>query len=133
MNISEQAFRGLLEQFPHLGAHGLADPAFCRQSGVDFDHERQRLEASFKEFTLCCDWLLDCTPLKHVSCMAPNSSSLTDHIAKQYGATVPNGALVAAVLYLRLPQRAMDNSPDIRVGISMRSPALNGACDAGEP
>lgn len=131
MNISERAFEGLLEQYPHLGAHGLADPALCQQLQVDFAGERERLVNSFHEFAFCCDWLLDCTPLKHVSCLAPNSTGLAAIVAKRYGAFVPNGALVAAVLYLRLPHRELDDSPDIRVGISTRSPALNDACDEG--
>lgn len=124
MNPSEQSFRIFLERNPHLCASGLASPDLCRQLQLDFAGERQRLKSSYDDFALCCDWLLDCTPMRRVSCVAPASSVLRSHIEKKLGLPVCHGALVAAVLFLRIPHHQTEGSVDVRVGISLRSPTL---------
>ena len=126
MHITEQSFHKLLRDHPHLCAAGLAGPDLCRKLHLDFAAERRRLEEAFAEFAACCDWFLDCTPLKHVSFVSPLSRDLTAHVEKQSGIPASNGAVVAAVLHLRIPQRQLPDSPDIKVGISLRSPTLAG-------
>jgi len=125
MNPSEHSFHNFLEKHPQLCAKGLAGPDLCGRLQLDYDQERQLLRGSFREFALCCDWLLDCTPMRRVSCVAPSSSDLLGRVEKQTGLRISNGALVAAVLYLRLPHHHPGDTPDVRVGISVRSPALN--------
>jgi hypothetical protein len=117
--FTESAYRRFLEKQPQLAASGLAG---SETSG--FAKERQRLEGSFAEFALCCDWLLDCTPMRRVSCVAPWSGELRSVIERQTGTAIPVGALIAAVLFLRLPHYHPDGSTEVRVGISVRSPAL---------
>lgn len=125
MNPNEQSFQTFLEKNPQLCASGLAGPDLCRQLQLDYAGERQRLKAAFSDFALCCDWLLDSTPMRRVSCVAPTSSALASRIAKKLGIPVCHGALVAAVLFLRIPHHQPDGSPDVRVGISVRSPTLS--------
>jgi len=125
MNPNEQSFQAFLEKNPQLCASGLAGPDLCRQLQLDYEEERQRLKAAFGDFALCCDWLLASTPMRRVSCVAPTSSALTNRLAKKVGAPVCHGALVAAVLFLRISHHQPDGSPDVRVGISVRSPTLN--------
>jgi len=125
MHPSEQSFFTFLEKHPQLCASGLAGPDLCRRLQLDYERERMLLRDSFREFALCCDWLLDCTPMRRVSCVAPASSELLGRVEKQTGLRISNGALVAAVLYLRLPHHHPGDTPDVRVGISVRSPTLN--------
>ena len=117
--FSESAYHRLLEKHPRLCASGLAGTGLD-----DFALERQRLEGAFAEFALCCEWLLDCTPMRRVSCVAPWSGELRVHIERQTGSAISVGALIAAVFYLRLPYHHPDDSPEVRIGISVRSPAL---------
>jgi len=117
--FTESAFHRFLEKHPQLAANGLSAP-----EAASFACERQRLEASFADFALCCEWLLDCTPMRRVSCVAPWSGELRAHIERQTGSAVSPGALIAAVLFLRLPYHRPDDSAEVRVGISVRSPAL---------
>lgn len=117
--FTETAFHRLLEKHPRLCATGLGEPG-----AAGFDDDRQRLEGSFADFAICCEWLLDCTPMRRVSCVAPWSGELTTIIKGQTGTAISVGALIAAVLYLRLPHFQPDGSTDVRVGISVRSPAL---------
>lgn len=124
MNISERSFRTLLDKHPHLCASGLADPGLCDSMGLDFVVNRQQLEKAFDDFSLCCDWLLECTPLKHVSFVSPTSNALVSRVGEHCGRAVSHGALVAAVLYLRLPCHHLPDSPNLKVGISLRSPPL---------
>jgi len=124
MNISERAFRTLLDKHPLLCASGLSDPGVCETPGLDFDAERHRLESAYDEFSLCCDWLLECTPLKHVSFVSPVSNALVLRVGEYFGSAVSHGALVAAVLYLRIPHHHLPDSPNLKVGISLRSPTL---------
>jgi hypothetical protein len=63
--------------------------------------------------------------MRRVSCIAPASSALTSHITKKLGTPVCHGALVAAVLFLRIPHHQPEGSTEVRVGISLRSPTLN--------
>jgi hypothetical protein len=125
MHPSEPAFCTFLEKNPHLCASGLASPDLCRRLQLDYASERQRLKNSYGEFSLCFDWLLDCTPMRRVSCVAPAGSDLRKRIELAIGSPLPLGALIAAVLYLRLPHHHPADSPDVRVGISVRSPPLN--------
>jgi len=125
MNPNEQSFLVFLEKNPQLCASGLAGPDLCRRLQLDYEGERQRLKAAFSDFALCCDWLLDSTPMRRVSCVAPASSALTSRIEKKLGTPVCHGALVAAVLFLRIPHHQPEGSPDVRVGISVLSPTLN--------
>lgn len=125
MNPSEKSFQSLLNKNPQLCACGMADPDLCRQLQLDYEDERTRLKAAFSDFVLCCDWLLDSTPMRRVSCVAPTSAVLTSRLAKKHGTRVCHGALVAAVLFLRIPYHQPDGSLDVRVGISVRSPTLN--------
>jgi len=124
MTPNEQSFQTFLEKNPQLCASGLAGPDLCRQLQLDYEGERQRLKAAFNDFAICCDWLLDSTPMRRVSCVAPTSSELTSRIEKKLGLPVCHGALVAAVLFLRIPHHQPDGFPDVRVGISVRSPTL---------
>lgn len=126
MNVSVQSFRKILDNEPDLCACGFAPQALCTKLGIDFALERRRLEDSFEEFSFCCEWLLDCTPLKHVSFVSPVSSDLLSHIEKDSGPPVSNGAFIAAVLHMRIPHHPLPGSPNVRVGISLRSPALGG-------
>lgn len=132
MNVSQKFFRQVLLNFPNLCAAGLAGPDFCRQARIDFDSERRRLEEAFSEFAACCDWLLDCTPLKHVSFVSPISAELTASVEKEAGIPVSNGALIAAVIHMRIPHQHLPDSPDARIGISRNSPALRDGLPAGK-
>jgi hypothetical protein len=132
MNVSVQAFRRILQEEPALCARGLAESVGSDCQGASFELERRILEESFDEFAVCCDWLLDCTPLKHVSFVSPVSSDLLGPIEKESGRSVSNGALIAAVLHMRIPHRPLAGSCDVRVGISLRSPALEGAVLQGK-
>jgi len=125
MTPNEQSFQAFLEKNPQICACGLAGPELCRQLQLDYEKERQRLKAAFNNFALCCDWLLDSTPMRRVSCVAPTSSTLAEHVAKKLNAPVCHGALVAAVLFLRIPHHQPEGSAEIRVGISVRSPTLS--------
>lgn len=127
MNATLQAFRKVLAAAPDLCAGGLAPAAVRSRLGADFDLERRRLEESFEEFSRCCEWLLDCTPLKHVSFVSPVSADLLSRIVSGTGASVSNGALIAAVLHMRIPHHPLPGSPNVRIGISLRSPALSGS------
>lgn len=122
MNVSESSFRKLLTNHPNLCSAGFGDP-----QAAGFPPERRRLEDAFEEFALCCDWLLDCIPLKHVSFVSPVSSDLLPLIADK---PVSNGVLIAAVLHMRIPCQPLPDSPNARIGISRRSPAL-GEGEAG--
>jgi len=124
MSPSEPSFQAFLEKNPQLCASGLAGPDLCQQLRLDYAGERLRLRESFADFTLCCDWLLDCTPMRRVSCVAPSSLELVDHVKRFSGVSVSNGALIAAVLYLRIPHHRPADSLEVRVGISLRSPTL---------
>ncbi len=126
MNVSEASFQKVLQKNPTLCMSGLVSAEFGRELRIDFRGERLGLESAFEDFALCCDWLLDCTPLKRVSFVAPASSILASHIGKQLDRPVPNGALIAAVLHMRLPAHPLPDSPDVLVGISLRSPTLVG-------
>lgn len=117
--FSEPAFRKLLAKHPRLGASGLSGTTAPEPAT-----EQERLQKAYAEFALCCEWLLDCTPMGRVSCVAPWSSELRTHIERQAGVRICHGALIAAVLHLRLPYHHPDGSSDVRVGISVRSPAL---------
>lgn len=121
---SERSFQAFLEKNPHLCATGLAGPEFCQQLQLDYEGERNLLKSAFDDFVRCCDWLLDSTPMRRVSCVAPTSSSLVGHLAKKSGQPVCHGALVAAVLFLRIPYHHPEGSAEVRVGISVRSPTL---------
>lgn len=123
---SKQSFLAFLEKNTNLCASGLADPELCRRLELDYQAERERLKAAYDDFANCCDWLLDSTPMRRVSCVAPASSDLVDHLAKKIGAPICQGALVAAVLFLRIPYHHPEGSAAVRVGISVRSPTLNG-------
>jgi hypothetical protein len=126
VNPSEPSFQNFLAKNPQLCASGLAGPDLCRQLQLDYAGERQRLKSAYGEFALCCDWLLDCTPMRRVSCVAPASSVLSGHIEKTAGTPICHGALVAAVLFLRIPYHRPEGSVEVRVGISLRSPTLQG-------
>jgi hypothetical protein len=117
--FTETAYHRLLEKHPQLCAAGLAGTG-----ATGFAAERQRLEGAFAEFALCCEWLLDCTPMRRVSCVAPWSGELRAQIERQTGSAVSAGALIAAVLFLRLPYHHPGETSEVRVGISVRSPAL---------
>jgi hypothetical protein len=117
--FTEPAYRLFLEKHPQLCAGGLTG-----SGTADSAEERRRLEGAFAEFALCCDWLLECTPMRRVSCVAPWAAELRGHIERQTGTAVSLGALIAAVLFLRLPHHQPDGSCDVRVGISVRSPTL---------
>lgn len=125
MTPSEQSFLAFLEKNPTLCACGLAGPELCRQLQLDYQGERKRLQAAYVDFARCCDWLLDSTPMRRVSCVAPVSSAMVDHLAKKIGIPICHGALVAAVLFLRIPYHQPEGSAEVRVGISVRSPTLN--------
>jgi len=126
MNPDEQAFKALLEKNPKLCACGIASPELCRSLLLDFEKERQRLRSAYDDFLRCCDWLLESTPMRRVSCVAPTGSSLASYLEKTQGTPVCLGSMVAAVLYLRIPHHHPEGSADVRVGISVRSPNLNG-------
>jgi len=125
MTPSEQSFLAFIEKNPTLCAIGLAGPELCRKLQLDFQVERKRLQAAYADFTRCCDWLLDSTPMRRVSCVAPASSDLVEHLTKKNGGPICHGALVAAVLFLRIPYHHPEGSAEVRVGISVRSPTLN--------
>lgn len=122
---SEQSFLAFLEKNPNLCASGLAGAELCQKVQLDYQRERERLQAAYEDFTRCCNWLLDSTPMRRVSCVAPTSSGLAGHVAKLFGTPICHGALVAAVLFLRIPYHQPEGSPEVRVGISVRSPTLN--------
>lgn len=124
MNVSVEAFRRILAREPALCARGLASTQSDREGEDRFACERRLLEESFEEFSVCCEWLLDCTPLKHVSFVSPVSCDLLSPIEKESGRAVSNGALIAAVFHMRIPHHPLAGSHDIRVGVSLRSPAL---------
>lgn len=119
MNVSESSYRKLLTNHPNLCFDGFGVP-----NASGFPPERRRLEDSFQEFALCCDWLLDCIPLKHVSFVSPVTADLLPLIEKHTGTPVSNGALIAAVLHMRIPCQPLPDSNNARIGISRRSPAL---------
>ena len=122
MLINNAAFLKILKKHPELCALGLAGTD--SQLTADFQTERQRLEEAFDAFALCCDWLLDCTPLKHVSCVAPESTTLQKLVEQRFATEIPHGALIAAALHLRFPTQPIIDTCHIKVGISSRSPNL---------
>jgi hypothetical protein len=124
MNASEASFQKVLLKNPALCMMGMVSAESGKDRRIDFEGERRRLEGAFDEFAFCCDWLLDCTPLKRVSFVAPPSNILAPHIEKKTGRLVSNGALIAAVLHMRIPFHPLPGSPDVLVGISLRSPTL---------
>lgn len=126
MTPSPDQFRQFLERQPRLCAAGLADSDNPTLPDGVFRGERAALLAAYPAFSACCLWLLDCTPMSRVSCVAPNATTLRERIAKEAAMPIPLGAVIAAVLYLRLPWHRPEGSSDIRVGISVRSPALQG-------
>ena len=124
MLINNEAFQKIIRKHPNLCALGLFDGETCGQVGADFKAERQRLEDAFDAFALCCDWLLDCTPLKHVSCVAPESTTLCRLVEERFSVGIIPGALIAAALHLRFPTQPIIDTPNIKIGISSRSPTL---------
>lgn len=121
MTPSLEQYHRLLKQHPQLGAAGLSEAA---GTSGDFARERAALHEAYAPFGHCCTWLLDCTPMARVSCVAPSASALRTCIEQEVGQPIPLGAVIAAVFYLRLPWHRPEGSHDIRVGISVRSPAL---------
>ncbi len=122
MNVNAASFEKVLGKNPTLCERGLLGPE--AQGDSAFCAERDCLASAFDEFALCCDRLLDCTPLRRVSFVAPPSSALAAHFSKQIGRSISNGALIAAVLHMRLPIHRLPDSTDVLVGVSLRSPIL---------
>jgi hypothetical protein len=114
----------VMRDFPYLCDWGFASKGLLKLYGYELADQRKYLKDSVKEFELCCDWLTNCQPIKAANYKILGSYGLKDLVEKWAGQHISNGAFIAAVLSFGLPYKAYDDSVNIHIGISSRSPML---------
>jgi hypothetical protein len=121
-----EKFTSLVNSIPNLVDSGIATRSFCRQHKLEYPQSNSLLlsDEGFSAFLRCVEWLQkNCIPNKTVTSAAPSSRTL-QQIAKK-GDYVSNGAMIAAIIYQGFPYKIQDDSPNVLVGVSRKSPCFS--------
>jgi hypothetical protein len=122
MAVTEQEFFNIIDTNPMLCSWGWWAPIAARTMKLDYDFERDFLRGQFKEFAFCVDWLnTRCTPIKTASTNSPTTRTLQQIAKNECPGYVGNGAMLAAVIYCRIPYKPTDDDPNPSVAISLKS------------
>ncbi|HXV20284.1 MAG TPA: hypothetical protein VD811_04725 [Desulfuromonadales bacterium] len=118
-----QDFRKIVQETPGLCDQGLLQ----RKSQPELEDSKDLLlSEGFAAFVASCKWLSVRQFNKTVQRNAWSSYGLKEFVEREYGIYVPNGAFIAAVLYIGAPYRPFSDSPNLLVGIARGSlPPLN--------
>jgi hypothetical protein len=118
-----QDFRKIVQETPGLCDQGLLQKKWIPDIG---DFKDLLLREGFAAFVASCKWLTGRQFNKTVQRNSWNSYGLKEFVEREYGLYVPNGAFIAAVLYIGAPWRPFPDSPNVMVGIARGSlPSLN--------
>jgi len=124
--MTREKFTSLVNSIPHFVDSGIYSKIVCKRHNLEYPQSNSLLlsDEGFSAFLRCVEWLpKNCIPNKTVTASAPTSRTL-QQIAKK-GTYVSNGAMIAAIIYQGYPYKIQEDSPNILVGVSRRSPCLN--------
>jgi len=114
-----------VQKEPGLCALGLFSKGKISLFGAaKFEHEKEILKGEFDSFEICIMWLWQCKPLKRINRVIGSSYHLKDFVEKWSGIYISNGAFIAAAIHLGLPYKSDNDSVNLHIGISGRSPRL---------
>lgn len=127
--MSEDIFNEVLQKEPLLSYIG-----FENNHNEEFKQNREKLEKSFNEFKICCEWIekhqtkVKKRDLKNYNYLKHhyNSYFLTHSIEKWAGTTISTGAFIAALIYFDISYKPILGTPDISVylALSKQTPFL---------
>ncbi|WP_320043211.1 hypothetical protein [uncultured Desulfobacter sp.] len=126
---TEKEFNIVIGNTKDLGIYGFADDMYRSKHKVDLERERQDLRNDFENFKLCCEWLSQCKTTKTTTIKSIGSYGLKELIEHHYNAYIPNGTLIAAVLFLGISYKRHSESQNISVGISKACPFYKSQAD----
>jgi len=124
---TEQQFLALIVKHPPLCAWGWWNPHQGRLMKIDLEGNRASLTLRFDEFKRSVGWLRQCQTTKTVTRTSPSSYNLKHRAEYSTGDYICNGAMIAAALYLGVPMKAFDDSPNPGIGVSKRCPVYQAA------
>ena len=118
----------VMDKHPYLTSVGLQVHKPRSKSQEEYDTEfqsyRQRLQNSLRQVQLCCEWISKCRQIKTVNRKIGSSYTLKHKVEKYFGEYIPAGAFVAAILYMGVPYKDYNDSPNIHVALSAHLPEL---------
>jgi len=126
---TENDLMKVMEKQPWLCAWGYANRfsfKYYKPSKTDLKQERESLKRQVRGFQLACKFLSLCKIQKKINTRIGSSYSLQRGPVKKWagGEYIGNGGFAAAVIHLGIPFRSYDDSPNIHIAISSRSPLL---------
>lgn len=120
--MSEDIFNEVLQQEPLLSCIG-----FENTYSGEFKQNREKLEKSFNEFKICCEWIekhqtkIKKRDLKNYNYLKYhyNSYFLAHSIERWSGQTISTGAFIAALIYFDVSFKPILGTPDISVYLAL--------------
>lgn len=120
---NKKEFARIIAETDILGMEGLLPKAYCKSYNLNLTNSKKNLLLGYNEFEACCKWLDECVINKTANQDSLSSYRLKHMVEKDHKSYISNGALIAAVIFLDIPYvEHPDESPNISVGISKRSP-----------
>ncbi len=119
---SEPVFKSLIAKYPYLCSIGLMTKEYSQEFHVYFEASRNALLKEYRAFTLALDWLESCRAMNVATETSPKSADLCSLLGKFIKTSIPQGAFIAAALYLGIPYFRVEGTSYLHIGISKFSP-----------
>ena len=116
MSVTITDFYNAVEEERCLIVHG-----FSAAKSTNFDEERANFKASataFEEFGICCEFLNQCPKIKTPTIPSFLLKKTIEHKAGRF---ISNGALIASVIHLQIPYKAIPNCPYVKIALSKKA------------